>query len=101
MQSESTQIQYMSQQKSPDTAILLSFFICGAGQIYNGEVGKGIGMIIASIFLLAGSALILPLFFLIPLWIWGMVDANKKANAFNEVLTTSPLFSVAQGFRVR
>jgi TM2 domain-containing membrane protein YozV len=86
MSATSAQMQYMEQRKTPAVAILLSFIISGAGQIYNGEVGKGIGMIIAYIFCFAASALILPVFILIALWIWGMIDANTKAKEFNDAL---------------
>ncbi len=82
----SSQIQYMEQRKTPAVAILLSFIISGAGQIYNGEVGKGVGMIIAYIFCWAASALVFPILILIALWIWGMVDANTKAKEFNDAL---------------
>lgn len=86
MNATSAQIQYMEQRKTPAIAILLSFIISGAGQIYNGEVGKGIGMIIAYIFCWAASALAFPVLILIVLWIYGMVDANTKAKEFNDDL---------------
>lgn len=82
----SAQMQYMEQRKTPAVAILLSFIISGAGQIYNGEAGKGVGMIIAYIFCWAASALVFPILILIALWIWGMVDANTKAKEFNDAL---------------
>ncbi len=85
----SSQVQYMEQRKTPAVALLLSFLITGAGQIYNGEVGKGIGLIIFYIICMAASALILPIIILIPLWIWGMVDANTKAKEFNDTLKRS------------
>jgi len=83
---ESTQMRYFEQRKTPAVAILLSFIIPGAGQIYNGEAGKGIGMIIAYIICWAASALVLPIFILIGLWIWGMIDANTVAKNFNSAL---------------
>lgn len=76
----------MEQRKTPVIAILLSLIISGAGQIYNGEIGKGITMIVACIFCWAASPLVFPIFILIALWIWGMVDANTKAKEFNEAL---------------
>ena len=82
----SAQLQFMEQRKTPAVAILLSFIVSGTGQIYNGEVSKGIAMIVAYIFCWAASALVLPIFILIALWIWGMVDANAKAKEFNEAL---------------
>jgi len=79
-------MQYMEQRKTPAIAILLSFVISGAGQIYNGEIGKGIAMVVAYFVCWAASALILPILFLIALWIWGMIDANTKANEINDAL---------------
>lgn len=60
--------------KSPGVALLLSFFICGAGQMYNGQVGKGIMMLIGFMFtiFLFGLGLII--------WIWSMVDAYSTAK---------------------
>ncbi len=69
--------------KSPGLAAVLSFFICGLGQIYNGQIFKGILMIIAYsvswflIFAIIG-------FVTTPiLWIWGMVDAYRTADRLN------------------
>jgi TM2 domain-containing membrane protein YozV len=69
--------------KSPGIAAVLSFFWCGLGQIYNGEIGKGIAMMIAyaiSAFLMY----ILIGFITTPiLWIWGMFDAYRTAERIN------------------
>lgn len=70
--------------KNPGIAAVLSFFYAGLGQIYNGEIGKGIG------FILAYFVSILLMFVLIGfittpiLWIWGMVDAYRTAEKINE-----------------
>lgn len=69
--------------KEPWFALALSFLFSGLGQIYNGEVKKGIAFIIAhaiSLFLImAGIGLITtPI-----IWIWGMVDAYKSAQRIN------------------
>lgn len=86
MNTTSAQLQYMEQRKTPAVAILLSLIISGAGQIYNGEAGKGIAMIIGYILCWAASSLIFPILLLIVLWIYGMVDANTKAKEFNDSL---------------
>jgi TM2 domain-containing membrane protein YozV len=70
--------------KNPTTATILSFLAMGLGQIYNGQIGKGVLFII-----LYGVSIALMLVFIgfitTPiLWIWGMVDANKSAKAINE-----------------
>lgn len=62
--------------KSPGVALLLSFIICGAGQMYCGRVGKGILMLIGCImlwFIFLGWAV----------WIWSMVDAYATAKDMN------------------
>lgn len=70
--------------KNAGIAAVLSFFYAGLGQIYNGEIGKGIG------FILAYFVSILLMFVLIGfittpiLWIWGMVDAYRTAEKINE-----------------
>ena len=70
--------------KNPTTATILSFFIMGLGQIYNGQIGKGIMFIV----LYAISWLLMFVvvgFITTPiLWIWGMVDANRSAKRINE-----------------
>ena len=70
-------------EKNPGLAVVLSALWCGLGQIYNGEIAKGIIFMIIQIvngllmFVLIG-------FITYPLmWIWGMVDAYKRAESIN------------------
>jgi TM2 domain-containing membrane protein YozV len=72
--------------KNPSIAVVLSFFWPGLGQIYNGQIGKGICFLVA-----AGiSALLMWVligFLLYPVaWIWGMVDAHNSAKQINDRL---------------
>jgi TM2 domain-containing membrane protein YozV len=63
-------------QKSAGVALLLSFLICGAGQMYCGRVGKGILMLIGCIalwFVFLGWII----------WIWSMIDAYATAKDMN------------------
>lgn len=63
--------------KSAGTALILSILIVGLGQLYNGQIGKGILMFFACIllwFVLLG--------WIINIWSW--VDAYKTAKAMNE-----------------
>jgi TM2 domain-containing membrane protein YozV len=74
-----------SQQKNPVSAALCSVFVPGLGQVYNGELEKGIGIYIAE---LIGWALTIFVgfyfFFLFPiLWIYGIYDAYTTANQMN------------------
>jgi TM2 domain-containing membrane protein YozV len=62
--------------KSPGVALVLSLVICGTGQMYNGQVGKGIAMLlgcIATWFIFLGWIV----------WIWSMVDAYQTAKRMN------------------
>ncbi|MCI0453925.1 MAG: hypothetical protein L0Y68_02880 [Candidatus Dadabacteria bacterium] len=69
--------------KNPGIAAVLSFFFTGLGQIYNGQIGKGILFIIFQIIsiLLMFSGIGFITFPII--WIWGMVDAYKTAEKIN------------------
>jgi tetratricopeptide (TPR) repeat protein len=65
-------------EKNPGIAALCSFFIPGLGQLYNGEVGKGVVILFGTI--------IGALFFLIPgilVWVFGIYDAHKTAKKMN------------------
>ncbi|MCC5979057.1 MAG: DUF4339 domain-containing protein [Salinarimonas sp.] len=62
--------------KSPGLALFLSFLFAGLGQIYNGEIAKGIVMLVLTILLwlvLLGWII----------WIWSMIDAYGGAKRLN------------------
>lgn len=65
---------------NPGTAAILSFFWTGLGQIYNGQIGKGLLFMIVQainvclIFALIGL-LTFPIF-----WLYGIWDAKKTAE---------------------
>ncbi|HTQ13150.1 MAG TPA: GYF domain-containing protein [Rhizomicrobium sp.] len=62
--------------KSPGVALLLSLLLCGAGQMYNGQIGKGILMLIGCVllwFVLLG--------WIINIWSW--IDAYQTAKMMN------------------
>jgi len=71
-------------QKHPGVAAVLSFLWPGLGQIFNGQIGRGLGiMLLALIFALFSLALIgLP--FYIALWAWGIADAYRYAENYNK-----------------
>lgn len=65
-------------EKTTFISILLSFFFPGAGQVYNGNLKKGIYMIIGfwiGIFIFFIPAIII--------WIYSMYDAYKEAKSIN------------------
>ena len=79
--------------KSPGLAAVLSFFICGLGQIYNGQIFKGIVMIVAYTISWYLMFVIIGLITTPILWIWGMVDAYRTADRLNSVTRDSSLFA--------
>jgi TM2 domain-containing membrane protein YozV len=69
--------------KNPGLAAVLSFFIVGLGQIYNGQIGKGLILLVFYIISLV-LCLVLIGFILVPiLWIYGIYDAYKTAEKIN------------------
>jgi TM2 domain-containing membrane protein YozV len=76
----------LMQKKNPGVAAVLSFFWAGLGQIYNGQIAKGIVLMIVQVinvllmFVLIG-------FLTYPLvWLLGIVDAYRTAQQDNEWL---------------
>jgi TM2 domain-containing membrane protein YozV len=70
--------------KNPGVAAVLSFFICGLGQIYNGQILKGIILIICYGIAWALTMVVIG-FLIVPiLWIWGMYDAYRTAEKINK-----------------
>lgn len=74
-----------SPQKSPGLAAVLSAIWTGLGQIYNGQILKGVlFMVIQGIngllmFVLIGF-ITYPIF-----WVYGMIDAYRKAEEHNRL----------------
>ena len=68
--------QQYAKRKEPALALFLSFFLPGLGQIYNGDVGKGIGFMVGFwILIWIGVGIIF--------WIWAMIDAYQCATNIN------------------
>jgi TM2 domain-containing membrane protein YozV len=69
--------------KNPGLAAVLSFFYMGLGQVYNGQIAKGIFFIVMYSISIA-MMLILIGFITTPiLFIYGMYDAYKSAEKIN------------------
>ncbi|MDP6494466.1 MAG: hypothetical protein QGI09_03390 [Dehalococcoidia bacterium] len=75
--------------KNPTTATILSFFIAGLGQVYNGQIGKGIVFIVLYVISLVLMFVVVGFITTPILWIWGMVDANNSAKKINEQMAAS------------
>ncbi len=71
----------LTEVKSSGIAVVLSFFIPGLGQIYNGQIGKGILIIILSIIFFSLSYILIGIPFYVVLWIYSMYNAYKVAEA--------------------
>lgn len=73
-------------QKNAGLAAVLSFLIIGLGQIYNGEIAKGLILLVVSYLCIALAFLIIPLIVGIVLWIYAIYDAYDTAKKINEGL---------------
>jgi TM2 domain-containing membrane protein YozV len=69
--------------KNPGLAAVLSFLITGLGQIYNGQIGKGILMLILMIVFFFMILIIIGIPLLLVLWIYGIYDAYETARKIN------------------
>ena len=73
----------VAERKSEGLAAVLSFLFVGLGQIYNGQIGKGILFIVVGVVAVL-SMLILIGFLLYPLfWIYNIYDAYSTAKEIN------------------
>ena len=71
------------EQKNPGLAAVLSFLFAGLGQMYNGQIGKGISYVVLGI-LFAFSIIILIGIILYPaFWIYNIYDAYTSAKNIN------------------
>jgi TM2 domain-containing membrane protein YozV len=69
--------------KNPGIAAVLSVFWTGVGQIYNGQIMKGLILIVVQM-INAALMFVLIGFITYPLvWIWGIYDAYKTADRMN------------------
>ncbi len=71
--------------KNPGVAAVLSFFIVGLGQIYNGDIGKGTGLFVMWCFALLISIVLIGIPFAILIWMYGMHNAYQRAQKLNEI----------------
>jgi TM2 domain-containing membrane protein YozV len=69
--------------KNPGLAAVLSFFWTGLGQIYNGQIAKGIGLMVIYVFSWILMFVLIGFITTPLLWIYGMWDAYKSAERIN------------------
>ena len=65
--------------KNPIISAVLSFFFPGAGQAYNGQIGKGIGVFIC--FIIGYMIFVIPGLIV---FIYGVYDAYSSAQKMNK-----------------
>lgn len=70
-------------EKSPAIALVLSFIFPGIGQLYNGQKHKCLVLIIAAIISALLIAILIGGLLYLIVWIYGMYDAYKSAEAIN------------------
>ncbi|PKR77886.1 hypothetical protein CEY16_08125 [Halalkalibacillus sediminis] len=82
----------MGSGKSPGLAVVLSFFISGVGQIYNGQIMKG--LITIGIQFINGLLMFVLIGFVtyFIVWVWAMYDAYKVAERINAEAGASSSF---------
>ena len=69
--------------KNPGLAAVLSFLLNGLGQIYNGQVGKGIIIIVVQIINALLTLIIIGFITGAIVFIWSVYDAYTVANQIN------------------
>jgi TM2 domain-containing membrane protein YozV/rubredoxin len=76
-------VQYQNPPKSPALAAILSALWAGLGQIYNGEVGKGILIMVVQVVNLLRMGVIIGFITGPIVFIWAIYDAYKTAERIN------------------
>jgi TM2 domain-containing membrane protein YozV len=69
--------------KNPGLSLLASFFVPGLGSIINGDVARGIGIMIGYLVSWLLVILVVGLFGVFGFWVWGLVDAYQGARTWN------------------
>lgn len=75
--------QPQTQVKNPGIAAVLSFLFTGLGQIYNGQIAKGIALIVVQAINIALMFVVIGFFTYFIVWIYGLYDAYKTAERIN------------------
>ena len=73
------------EKKSTGVAVVLSILFTGAGHLYAGKEEKGGILLIIYVVLaiLAAATSGIGLLFLIPFWIWGIIDSSNAVDEYN------------------
>jgi len=77
------ELQRMPSAKNPGLAAVLSFFFSGLGQIYNGQILKGLLFMAVQVVNFVLSFVVIGLFTGFVVWVWAIVDAYSSAEIMN------------------
>ena len=69
--------------KNPAVSLLISFFLPGVGSMVNGDVEKGVGILIGYVISLVLTIILIGFLGMFGFWVWGMVDAYQGAQRWN------------------
>jgi len=78
-----TNTPYAIQAKNPAISLLVSFFVPGVGSMINGDVNRGVVILVGYIVSCILVIVLIGFFGVIGFWVWGMVDAYQGAVAWN------------------
>lgn len=77
------QVSKVAPSKNEGIAAVLSFFFCGLGQIYNGQIGKGIVLIVIQVINIILMVVFIGFITYIVTWVYGVWDAYDTAKKIN------------------
>ncbi len=69
--------------KSAGLAAVLSFLISGLGQIYNGQIGKGLVILVVQAINVALMSILIGYVTFAIVWVWAIYDAYRAADKIN------------------
>ena len=70
--------------RNPILAAILSLIVAGLGQIYNGQIGKGVFFIVIQLINGALTTILIGWILLPIVGLWAMIDAYMTAKRNNE-----------------
>lgn len=83
MASDSARHRRRAREKNPGLAALASAVWTGAGQLYNGEVGKEIALMVLMFFSMLAMAVLIGLVTTPLIWGYSIYDAHRTAKQRN------------------
>lgn len=73
--------------KNPGLAAVLCFFYAGLGQIYNGQIAKGIAFMVIQAINIVLMFVLIGFLTYFAFWVYGMYDAYQTAIKINSGMT--------------